>query len=243
MAKQGADWRIAAPVDARADFGAVEGIIGRLNTTPMKSITVGRGRRISKEYGLDKPAATVRVTSGSAQAGLAIGKSAGDGVVYAKDLSRPMVFTVESALLRRAEEARRRLPRQGPVRRAVVQHHARRDRARRADDRPREGKGQGHLEAGHAGGQGGGHREGRGAADGAVERPRHCPSSTRTRSRAPGSRRPSSPSPSRSRTARNRRRSPSGARAPTPTRGATATPPPRRSTRRRSRGSSRRSTR
>jgi hypothetical protein len=52
-----------------------------------------------KEYGLDKPAATVRVTSGSAQAGLAVGKSAGEGVVYAKDLSRPMVFTVEAAML------------------------------------------------------------------------------------------------------------------------------------------------
>ena len=30
VAKQGADWRIASPVDARADFGAIEGIIGRL---------------------------------------------------------------------------------------------------------------------------------------------------------------------------------------------------------------------
>src|SRR5258708_27659236 len=38
VAKQGADWKIAAPVDARADFGAVEGIIGRLNTAPMKSV-------------------------------------------------------------------------------------------------------------------------------------------------------------------------------------------------------------
>jgi hypothetical protein len=47
---------------------------------------------------LDAPAATVRVTSGSSQAGLAIGKSAGEGVVYARDLSRPMVFTVESTL-------------------------------------------------------------------------------------------------------------------------------------------------
>jgi hypothetical protein len=97
VAKQGADWRIASPVDARADFGAVEGIIGRLNTTPMKSIAADNPADL-KEYGLDKPAATVRVSSGSAQAGLAVGKSAGDGVVYAKDLSRPMVFTVESAL-------------------------------------------------------------------------------------------------------------------------------------------------
>jgi hypothetical protein len=97
VAKQGADWRLSSPVDARADFGAVEGIIGRLNTTPMKAITAAEATDL-KEYGLDKPAATVRVMSGSAQAGLAIGKSAGEGVVYAKDLSRPMVFTVESAL-------------------------------------------------------------------------------------------------------------------------------------------------
>jgi len=98
VAKQGADWRIAAPVDARADFGAIEGIIGRLNTTPMKSVAAPDATDL-QEYGLDKPAATVRVMSGSAQAGLAIGKSAGDGVVYARDLSRPMVFTIESALL------------------------------------------------------------------------------------------------------------------------------------------------
>lgn len=98
VTKQGADWRISAPIDARADFGAVEGIVGRLNTTPMKSVAAAAATDL-KQYGLDPPAATVRVTSGSAQAGLAIGKSAGEGVVYAKDLARPMVFTIESALL------------------------------------------------------------------------------------------------------------------------------------------------
>jgi hypothetical protein len=99
IAKQGADWRMSAPVDSRADFGAVEGLVGRLNSTQMKAIAAtDADANALKEYGLDKPAATVRVLSGSAQAGLAIGKSAGEGVVYAKDLSRPMVFTVESAL-------------------------------------------------------------------------------------------------------------------------------------------------
>ena len=97
VAKQGADWRITSPVDARADFGAVEGIIGRLNTTPMKSAIPVDARNLP-EYGMDKPAATVRVMSGSAQATLLIGKSAGEGVVYAEDPSRPLVFTVESAL-------------------------------------------------------------------------------------------------------------------------------------------------
>ena len=98
VAKQGADWRITSPIEARADFSAVEGIIGRLNTAPMKSLVSSDAVADLKQYGLDKPAATVRVTSGSAQAGLAIGKSAGEGAVYARDLSRPLVFTVESAL-------------------------------------------------------------------------------------------------------------------------------------------------
>ena len=97
LAKQGTEWKIAAPVDARADFGAIEGILGRLNTTPMKSIVAAEPKDL-KEYGLDKPDITVHVGSGSSEAGLAIGKSAGENVLYAKDLSRPMVFTVEKAL-------------------------------------------------------------------------------------------------------------------------------------------------
>jgi hypothetical protein len=98
--KQGADWRVTSPIDARADFGAVEGIVGRLNTSPMKSIEApdAKDPKELAKYGLDKPAATVRVISGSSQAGLAIGKSAAEGTVYARDLSRPMVFTIESSL-------------------------------------------------------------------------------------------------------------------------------------------------
>jgi uncharacterized protein DUF4340 len=51
-----------------------------------------------KKYGLDKPVATVRLGSGSSQAALAIGSAAESGTVYAKDLSRPAVFTIESSL-------------------------------------------------------------------------------------------------------------------------------------------------
>ncbi|HEY2433807.1 MAG TPA: DUF4340 domain-containing protein [Vicinamibacterales bacterium] len=99
VAKQGVDWRLTAPIGARADFSAIEGLIGRLNSTQMKAIASNDAdANALKEFGLDKPAATVHVTSGSAQAALAIGKSAGDGIVYARDLARPMVFTVESAL-------------------------------------------------------------------------------------------------------------------------------------------------
>ena len=100
FARQGEDWRITQPVDARADFSALEGILGRLNASPMKSIVAQEVKdpKDLAQYGLDKPAATVHVISGSSRAGLAIGKSSADGAVYAKDLSRPMVFTVETAL-------------------------------------------------------------------------------------------------------------------------------------------------
>jgi len=99
VAKQGADWRITKPFDARGDFGAVEGVLGRINSTTMKAITAADpDAKALKEYGLDKPEATVRIASGSSQAGLQIGKSAGEGAVYAKDMARPMVFTIDAGL-------------------------------------------------------------------------------------------------------------------------------------------------
>ena len=105
VVKQGADWRLTAPVDARADFGVVEGIVGRLNSTPMKAIAANNAdAETLKQFGFDKPTATVHVTSGSAEAGLVIGNASGDGFVYARDLSRPIIFTVESAL---ADELKR----------------------------------------------------------------------------------------------------------------------------------------
>jgi Domain of unknown function (DUF4340) len=97
LAKSGSEWRIKSPVDGRADLSAVDGVIGRINTAQMKTIAADEARDL-KEYGLDKPSVTVRLGSGSSQAGLLIGKAAEDGTAYAKDLSRPIVFTIESAL-------------------------------------------------------------------------------------------------------------------------------------------------
>jgi hypothetical protein len=102
LVKQGSEWKLTSPVDARADFSAIEGILGRLNSAPMKSIAASDVTDTSdkrlKDWGLDKPEVTVRLGAGSAEAGLEIGKAAADGTVYAKDLSRPLVFTVEKPL-------------------------------------------------------------------------------------------------------------------------------------------------
>jgi hypothetical protein len=97
--KPGGEWQMTEPIKARADFTGVDGLVSRLNTLQMKSIADGDHSKLA-EYGLDKPQATIQLGSGSSQAALLIGKSAGEGVVYAKDQSRPTVMTIEEQVLK-----------------------------------------------------------------------------------------------------------------------------------------------
>ena len=100
MAKDGADWKIRKPLETRADYGSVEGLIGRVQTVQMKSIAADQAAPADlKKYGLEKPAATVNINAGSARATLLIGGKATDTTVYARDASKPAVVTVESALM------------------------------------------------------------------------------------------------------------------------------------------------
>ncbi len=100
IAKDGGDWKITKPLQTRADFGSVEGLVGRLQTAQMKSIVTGEPTPADlKKYGLDKPDATVTLNAGSARATLLVGSTAADNTVYARDASKPDVVTVESALL------------------------------------------------------------------------------------------------------------------------------------------------
>jgi hypothetical protein len=92
------EWQIAAPVQARADFNAIEGLVGRLSGLQMKSI-IDTPDADLKKYGLDQPAATVKFGAGSSQASLVLGGKAAEGTIYARDLSRPAIFTVESNIL------------------------------------------------------------------------------------------------------------------------------------------------
>jgi hypothetical protein len=95
--KKNGEWQIGEPSLGRAEFGAVDGLVSRISSVQMKSIVPDSSDL--KKYGLDKPAVTVRLGSGSSQATLLIGGPAETGTVYAKDFSRPTVFTIESTLL------------------------------------------------------------------------------------------------------------------------------------------------
>jgi urease beta subunit len=95
------EWRIAAPLQVRADFGTAEAIVGHLATAQMRSLVSSDASTADalKQYGLDRPAITATVGSGSARASLQIGAAAKEGTFYARDTSRPLVFTVDSSLV------------------------------------------------------------------------------------------------------------------------------------------------
>ena len=82
----------------RSDGASIEGLLARINALQMKKLESAEPTDL-KGYGLTSPAATLRVGSGSAQASLLLGSPASPGEVYAKDASKPAVFTVEASLL------------------------------------------------------------------------------------------------------------------------------------------------
>jgi hypothetical protein len=95
LAKSNGEWTIVKPYKARADFGTAEAALTSLSSTQMQKI-VSPDALDPKAYGLDRPVVTTTVMAGSARAALAIGKVEGDAA-YARDLSRPLVFTIPQA--------------------------------------------------------------------------------------------------------------------------------------------------
>ncbi len=98
LRKAGGDWRITAPIDARGDFSAVEGLVSRLQSAEMKSV-VNEHAADLEQYGLDKPSLLVTVGLGSARAGLAFGGKTDKGDVYARDVSGDQVVSVAPDLV------------------------------------------------------------------------------------------------------------------------------------------------
>lgn len=102
LAKSGDQWRMVAPVQARADFSAVEGLITRIQSAQMRSVAA-EGDADLKAYGLGAPAATLTLGAGSARTVVQFGRATsgeeGDGDVFARDASDTRVVTVGSDLL------------------------------------------------------------------------------------------------------------------------------------------------
>src|SRR3989442_579841 len=98
FAKDGREWKLTKPLQARADYGAVEGLVARLEGKAKAFVTNDADPADLKKYGLDRPGATLNLTFGSTTLTLLVGGKAGDGAVYVRDRSKPAVMTAESAL-------------------------------------------------------------------------------------------------------------------------------------------------
>ena len=96
LAKMGDDWLVTKPARTRADFAGTEAILTALSGAQMQKLEatgINGDSKDLKMYGLDKPDSTITVSAGSSKATLAIGKMT-DMSVYARDVSRPLVFTL-----------------------------------------------------------------------------------------------------------------------------------------------------
>jgi hypothetical protein len=96
LARADSEWKVMKPIPGRSDFSAIEGFLTRLSSGNMTKLVEENVTDLAK-YGLDKPSMTVTVGSGSAKATLLVGKTE-NSETFAKDASRPMVFTVDTTL-------------------------------------------------------------------------------------------------------------------------------------------------
>jgi len=74
FSRSASEWRVTAPVNARGDYGAIEGLLTRLSTTMMTGIETTDVSDV-KKFGLDKPTSTLVVKTGSSSATIAVGTS------------------------------------------------------------------------------------------------------------------------------------------------------------------------
>jgi len=104
FAKANGEWRMAAPVAARADFGAVEGLISKLQSAQMTAVATEDPAEFTK-FGITPPVAEVTIVSGSAKAAIAFGSKTPDNSVHVRDLSKSLVVTAPGDLFAEIEKA------------------------------------------------------------------------------------------------------------------------------------------
>ena len=105
LRKADGEWSLVSPIEARADLGVTDGLVGQLANGRMAAI---EAESVDADalgpYGLDDPRLTVTVGLGSSAATLLLGGTGPDGTVYARDGARELVFTVAESLAGELEQ-------------------------------------------------------------------------------------------------------------------------------------------
>jgi hypothetical protein len=91
-------WSIAAPVETRGDHAAIDALLTSLSSARMQA-TIAEAPEDLAAYGLDAPTLTATTLTDGAAATLLFGIADDSGTVYAKDMSRPVIFTVPASLV------------------------------------------------------------------------------------------------------------------------------------------------
>lgn len=100
FAKAAGDWRVVEPLSARADFGLVEAMVGRLGSGEMLAIESDSAADNALEpFGLDAPRLAAAVEVGGESYTLLVGDENPETTVYARDAARDLVFTIDAALV------------------------------------------------------------------------------------------------------------------------------------------------
>jgi Domain of unknown function (DUF4340) len=113
LEKSGEEWKLVKPVQAPADFVSVNGVIGQLQSAQMTALK-DRPEEVKdlKQYGLDRPAVVATIGTGGSPVRFELGKEADSGSVWARDPSKPAVFSVNNGvameLQKKVEDFRRK---------------------------------------------------------------------------------------------------------------------------------------
>ena len=113
LEKSGEEWKLVKPLQAPADFVSVNGAIGQLQSAQMSALK-DRPEDLKdlKQYGLDKPTVVATLGTGATPVKLELGKEADAGSVWARDPSKPAVFSINNGvaleLQKKVEDFRRK---------------------------------------------------------------------------------------------------------------------------------------
>jgi hypothetical protein len=99
LQKTGDDWKLVKPIEAPADYSTVSGLVGQLRSAQMTALK-DRPEDLKdlKQYGLDKPQVVVTLGAGTATTKIELGGEADGATVWARDLSKPIVFSVNNGV-------------------------------------------------------------------------------------------------------------------------------------------------
>ena len=108
--KDGEDWRLVQPVQARADTAEVNSLLTRLGSGQMQGVVAEQPATLDV-YGLQPARTTVTATGGGKTlAQVFVGSPSGETAVHMRDASRALVFTIDKSLaddLQRSADAYR----------------------------------------------------------------------------------------------------------------------------------------